>query len=95
MRTIPRAILYGPTKYQGFGLINLHVYQGCAQIAQLLQFWNTSTELGKVYKISYEYLLMELGVQHQPFQVNYAIYHKCAEKSLLKHTSGNLLMIIT
>ena len=85
VRTIPRAILYGPTKYQGFGLTNLHVYQGCAQIAQLLQFWNTSTELGKVYKISYEYLLMELGVQQQPFQVNYAIYHKCAEESLLKH----------
>ena len=85
VRTIPRDILYGPKKYQGFGLTNLHVYQGCTQIAQLIQFSSTRTELSNIHDISLQNMIMELGVTKVPFQLSYEIHEKCATPCLMKH----------
>ena len=85
VRTIKRAVLYGPQLRQGFGLTNLYVYQGCAQIVQLIQFFGTNTELGKVHNITLQHLMMELGVPGIPFQQDYKVLYHCATDSLIKH----------
>ena len=36
VRTIARAVLYGPKKYQGMGFLNLYVYQDSVQLSQFM-----------------------------------------------------------
>ena len=85
VRSIKRDVLYGPLQYQGFGLTNLHVCQGSMQLAQLVQFCNTNTELGKIHNITLQNLILEVGLTGVPFQHDYAVLHNCATDSQMKH----------
>ena len=84
-RTMKWDLLYGPQKYQGFGLTNLHVYQGSMQLALLMQFYNTHNELSRLHNITVENLLMELGVTTIPFNLSYDACGACTTESWIKH----------
>ena len=85
VRTIKREVLYGPRKYQGFGLTNLYVYQGCTQLAILLQFSTTTTELGRIHRITIDSLRLELGTTTFPLNLPYNQCCECATASWIKH----------
>ena len=85
MRNIRRDLLYGTTKYQGFGWDNLYVKMGSMQIARLVQFGGTKTDLGKLQEQTLQCMIMELGLSGNPFTHDYSTLQFCVTKCTLQH----------
>ena len=85
-RTMARALVYTPIKYQGLGVDELYITQGLQHVKALLDhIWRESTT-GKLLIISLEYLKLEVGIQGSILTEDYELYGHLAEESWVAHT---------
>ena len=62
VRSMPRAVLYGPLSAQGFGLTNPYIYQHCRHIQDITsQPWR-GTQIGQLIVTNLEAAKLEAGV---------------------------------
>ena len=61
-RRIDRTVLYGEVKYQGLGLKDPYIYQGCKHIHDLSEHLFKKTITGQLFLTSLEHLRIELGL---------------------------------
>jgi len=71
-RKLPRAIVYGPTGFQGMGLPNLYTVQGLKQVEFILSQPNTVSRHMLVTSI--ELILLEAGIPGPLFMQPYCKY---------------------
>ena len=61
-RKFPRAVLYGPTEFQGMGVTSLYDYQYCRHVQDIVdQTWQ-GTPTGKLIQINLEAVKVEAGL---------------------------------
>ena len=70
--------------FGGFGLYNLPVEQMICCINMLMQHYHTSTKVSKKLDASLRYLQFQLGTQHNPFLLDYAVWGYLALLSWVK-----------
>ena len=62
VRTFPRAVLFGPTEYQGLGLTDPYIFQYCRHVQDMVdQPWR-GTEVGKLMISNLEAAKLEAGI---------------------------------
>ena len=83
-RMFPHAVLNGPSKYQGMGVMHMYDYQELEHLALLLQHGNKDTTLKELFKHSWEELRLELGVSGSLTDWNFALLGDCATDCWLK-----------
>ena len=85
VRTIRNAVLYGPLRYQGFGLTHLFTIQCTTHIALLIEYIDTDTDMGNILKHSMEALNMETGLDGNPFKYDYVTFQSCVTTGWFTH----------
>jgi hypothetical protein len=72
------------TSFGGFGLFNLPVEQLACRMNMLMQHYHTSTNLSRKLDTSLRYLQLQLGMPHNPFLLEYAVWGHLAPLSCVK-----------
>jgi hypothetical protein len=86
-RAFPRDLVYGPLKYQGLALPNLHTVQGIENILTVMEFgYNMKTLTGQLLKGNVEALQLELGVGTPVFVKEFWRYGTLVTSSWNQHT---------
>jgi hypothetical protein len=73
-------------KHAGLGIKHLHTVQEITRFKDILQHTYAKTTSGQLYRISLEYLILELGMGTDIHQVDYKKYQTLAMNSLIKST---------
>ena len=84
-RTLARALVYAPTKYQGLGVHELYISQRLSHIKNLLDHIWQRTTTGKLLTSTMEYLKIEAGVRGSILLRNYETYGALVEESWISH----------
>ena len=61
-RKFPRAVLYGPTEFQGMGVTSLYDYQYCRHVQDIVDHTWRGTPTGKLIQINLEAVKVEAGL---------------------------------
>ena len=86
-RNFPRALVYGPTKYQGLGVTSLYTTQGIEHIVRIIKFGTSQKHMtGKILRHSLEALKMELGTNGSVLSLPFTIWGHLATESWIKDT---------
>jgi hypothetical protein len=85
-RNFPRALVFSSTDYAGLGIKHIHTLQEIARIKDVLQHTYTQTITGQLYRMSIEYLLLEIGMESNLTRINYNTYQHLATNCLIKNT---------
>jgi hypothetical protein len=99
-RNFPLAMCYGSEKKQGFGMVTLYDKQGAEWIARIIRYAEQKDHfIGKLLRISYEYMEIEAGIDRPIFMAEYSEYAHLVTDCLLKATweyaSHNRIEIMT
>ena len=87
VRTCPRAVVHGPTKYQGLGIPDLYLEQGIAHIEQIAKHCHTTSSItGQLLCASIQELKVEVGCPGSLFSIDFAQFGHLATDSWVKHT---------
>ena len=87
VRTIPRALVYGPKKYQGIGMSDLYTFQQVDHIERIQKFCNAKDHLtGQLIRHTVEVTKLEIGSNGPVFGHNYAQIGHLATKTWATHT---------
>jgi hypothetical protein len=74
-RNFPRDIVFTPHKYMGLGFRNLHTIQETSQLKDMLHHTFSNSMTGELYRVSTEFLIIELGMSVDFSQVDYNELH--------------------
>ena len=74
-KSIPRASLYGPAKFQGFNIQHPYYSQQIKHVTTLLQEVHSKTQTGMILLATAEQLRLELGF---PLDINTCDYNVCS-----------------
>ena len=83
-RNIPRRVVFGPTLYQGMGLLHPFHHQELEHWETILRCGNSASTTGKLIRASLEALRLELGVPGPITHWDYYALHRCATPSWIK-----------
>lgn len=86
----PRAVLYGPTSYQGLGLQHPWYTQEITHLATLLTELSNATQTGHLLTTTIEQLYMEIGLDGQLGTHDWSTYHLLATDSWIKSVWSTL-----
>jgi exonuclease III len=86
-RRLPRAILFAPKTFLGFGFPDLWFLQAYHHIGACLEYGDApdTNPTGALLRETSEHLRIELGLPNSPFGYDYATFHKCTTPCYL-HT---------
>lgn len=84
-RTMPRAVVHGPTDEGGLGIPNLYVTQGTRQIALLTEHLHLQTMTGQLIRTSIEWAKVELGLSSNLFLYDYDTFSHHLTPCWIKH----------
>ena len=73
-RNFPRDLLYADPMYQGMGVNNPYILQGCKHVHDMAEHMHKNTTTGQFIKITLEYLRVELGLNIDIMQTPYTNY---------------------
>jgi hypothetical protein len=63
VRTIPKALVFGPPREQGLGISNLYITQGIAHVERLIQYGADEGHItGQLVRASLERARVEVGM---------------------------------
>lgn len=82
--SVKRELRQLATGFYGGGCPDPSVECAVAQVNKLLMHYGCNTSVGLKMQASMEFLILELGVSEQPFQLDFARYEKFATHSWLK-----------
>jgi hypothetical protein len=86
-RSMPRAVVYGPLRYQGIDLNELYVTQGAEHIFRCLNFgYRRSFLPGALLRATAQQTILEIGLPGEIFQVDACKWGKLATASWVAHT---------
>ena len=71
---IPRKIVYGNDSEFGLGVTNLYHHQGTERVATIVQHLQQDSFTGKLLRTSIEAANIEIGSEHNIFQLPFATY---------------------
>jgi hypothetical protein len=83
-QSFPRAVLYGPTEFQGMGMMDPWILQ---ELKHLEALWDKTTHMdasGYLLSQKFESLRMELGTPDALTDHNYHLFEYCTTDSWLK-----------
>ena len=83
-RNMPRKVVFGPTLFQGMGMLHPFHFQELEHWETILRCGNSDGTTGKLIKTSLESLRLELGVTGPITHWNYYVLHQCATPCWLK-----------
>ena len=84
IRSVPASLRQLDAGFFGIGCPHVGVECFVEQINKMLMHYGCSSSVGFGFKVSVEYMILELGVAFQPFQVSYKKYAKRLTKCWLK-----------
>ena len=84
-RTMARALVYTPLKYQGLDIKDLYISQGLQHIKALLNHIWRRTTTGTLLRTTMEHLKIEVGLTGSILSNDYQLYGELAEESWIKH----------
>jgi hypothetical protein len=85
-RNFPIAIVFSSTKYAGMGIKHLHTLQEISRLKDILHHTYANTTTGNLYRTSFEYLILEVGMGTDLTAINYNKYSVLATDCLIKST---------
>jgi hypothetical protein len=85
-RKFPRDLVFSSYKFAGMGIRHLHTLQEIARLTDILHHTYINSTMGLLYRTSWEYLILEIGISHDISAVNYNKYKMLATNSLVKNT---------
>jgi hypothetical protein len=85
-RNFPRALVYTAEKYMGLGLKHLHTTQEISRLKDLLSHVYRRMNMGDLYKMSLETLIVEVGMGTNIHLIDSHILSILATDSLVKST---------
>ena len=83
-RYFPRKVLFGPRLYQGMGLIHPYHFQEMEHLEVILNHCTEDTFLGQQLQLSWEALVLELGLPGSLTSWDYKTWEKCTTDCWLK-----------
>jgi hypothetical protein len=86
VRTIPRAIVWGPLRYQGLGIRHLFTTQGVEHLIAILRHASHPSLTGKLLRVTMEEMQMETGLSRSFFSYSYQVYGCLATRSWIAAT---------
>lgn len=84
--SMPRAIVFGPLKYQGLGLKHLYTLQGIAHLKDLITRCHTPSITGALHRASYEQMALEAGIGEDFLRHNFSKCRYSVTAGLAQHT---------
>ena len=97
-RSFPRAVLYGPTQFGGFGLRTLHAHQGIEQIILFLQHYRLQDSPGKLLRMTLDWYQHYCGMSFPLFAAPCLSVPHAPEgwlsscRAFLAHCGGRLMI---
>jgi hypothetical protein len=85
-RKFPRDLVFSPTQYCGLGIKHIHTLQEIARIKDILHHTYLNTITRKLYRMSFEFLILELGMNTNLALLDYNKYKHLATSCLVKST---------
>jgi hypothetical protein len=85
-RNFPRSLVFSPTNYSGLGIKHLHTLQEIVRIKDIIHHTYIKSTTGQLYRVSLEYLILELGMTTKLSSIHYSTYHMLVTNSLVKNT---------
>jgi hypothetical protein len=85
-RNFPRDLVFSSTKYCGIGIKHIHTLQEISRIKDILHHTYMQTTTGKLYRTSFEYLILQLGMGTDLRSIDYDKYNLLASSGLCKST---------
>jgi hypothetical protein len=85
-RNYPRDLVFSSTKYCGIGIKHIYTLQEIVRIKDILHLTYLQTTTGKLYRTSFEYLILELGMGTDLSSIDYDKYKLLASSGLVKST---------
>jgi hypothetical protein len=85
-RNFPRALVYNSIKYMGLGIQHPHTIQEILRIKDILCHVHRRSITGKLYRLSLEVLLVELGMGTELSDIPIDIMDTLTTNSLVKST---------
>jgi hypothetical protein len=86
VRSMPRAIVWGPMRYQGLGIRHLWTTQGVEHLLAILRHATRSTLTGQLIRTSMEDMQLEIGVSASFLKSSYNYYGCLATRSWISET---------
>ena len=87
VRTIPRALVYGPLKYQGLSVPCLFTHQQVEHILRILKFCRAQDHLtARLLRQSVEATRLEIGCSGSLFSLSFADFGTLATSTWVTHT---------
>jgi hypothetical protein len=71
VRSMPRAIVWGPTRYQGLGIRHLWTTQGVEHLLAILRHATRPTLTGQLIRTSMDDMQLEIGVSASFLKYSY------------------------
>lgn len=78
-------MVYGPKKYQGFGLKHPYTTMGIAHIRFIMENCQSDTDMGKNFQINMECLKVEVRVGGSILSNRFKDYNVLAMNGIIKH----------
>jgi hypothetical protein len=91
VRTIPRAIVWGPLRYQGLEIRHLFTTQGVEHLIAIMCHARHPSSTGKLLRVTMEEMQMETGLSRSFFSYSYQVYGCLATRSWIAATWQFLL----
>jgi hypothetical protein len=86
VRLMPRAIVWGPTRYQGLGIRHLWTTQGVEHLLAILRHATCPTLTGQLIRTSMDDMQLEIGVSASFLKYSYDYYGCLATRSWIAET---------
>jgi hypothetical protein len=78
---MPRAVVWGPVRYQGLGIRHLYTTQGIEHLLAILRHATRPTLTGKLLRTTIEEMHLEIGVSESFLSYSFADYAVIATRS--------------
>jgi hypothetical protein len=85
-RNMPHDVVYGPKKYQGFGLKHPYTTMGIAHLRFIMEHCRSNSDMGKNFRINLECTKLEVGVGGSILSNRFRDYCVLATNGIIKHT---------
>ena len=83
-RMFPRDVLFGPTLYDGLGVLHPFDFQELEHLETLLRCGNNDSTTGKLLRMSWEALKLEMGMPDSLTDLDYKLFESWATDCWLK-----------
>jgi hypothetical protein len=86
VRSMPRAVVWGPLRYQGLGIRHLYTTQGVEHLLAILRHATRDTLTGQLLRTSMEEMQLETGVSQSFLSYSFDAYGYMATRSWIAST---------